>query len=366
MSQSNTVALFRGDNLRLYKSVELSPHAHLNLITGSNAAGKTTLLEGLYWLGRTKSFRAGDAGELAGAAGKHWSLFAQVQSSMGVADKIGAGWDGETVGLRYNEQRARSADLARVLAIQLIDPVGHRLIEDGPGYRRSYLDWGVFHVEHSFLGAWQRYQRALRQRNQALRLGQPDSAVSAWDPELADMAAVVTAARVRHVEALAGPFTKEVERLLEQSDARLSLSPGWNEERGFASSLADQLQQHRRLSTTAIGPHRAELRLAMAGQRLKGRVSRGQQKLLVAALVLAQCTILIEAGLPPPVVLVDDFSAELSTEYQSRLATALAAYPGQVFVTAFQKPQAFETMPVKMFHVEHGRLSVVEQSENGR
>lgn len=354
------IARFKGENLRLYSQVELRPHERLNLIVGSNAAGKTTLLEGLYILGRARSFRAADQGELAGSGGRWWHLFAELSDEQqGWSDKIGAGWSPEGQQLRLNEQRAKSSELARRLPIQLIDPVGHRLVEDGPGYRRSYLDWGVFHVEHHFFGAWQRYQRALKQRNQALRMGLSDAAVSAWDAELAESGGLVTAARRRHVENLAVNFEPLAEELLQLPEAQLDFQAGWNEQRELITVLKEQLVQHRRLGVTAQGPQRAELKLSLGSQRLRGRVSRGQQKLLVAALVLAQCRILTDAGLPPPVILVDDFGAELSAEYQNRLATVLNRYPGQMFITAFERPQAFESGSMSMFHVEHGRLTAV-------
>ncbi|MDZ4080325.1 DNA replication/repair protein RecF [Hydrocarboniphaga sp.] len=354
------IARFKGENLRLYSKLELTPHERLNLIVGSNAAGKTALLEGLYILGRARSFRATDLGELAGDEGRWWHLFAElVTGDAGWSDKLGAGWSPEGQQLRLNGQRAKSSELARKLPIQLIDPVGHRLVEDGPGYRRSYLDWGVFHVEHHFFGAWQRYQRALKQRNQALRLGLSDAGVSAWDSELAESGGLVTEARKRHVQALAQNFEPLVEELLQLPQARLEFQPGWSEQRELLTVLKEQLLQHRRLGVTSQGPQRAELKLSLGSQKLRGRVSRGQQKLLVAALVLAQCQILTDAGLPPPVILVDDFGAELSAEYQSRLAAVLNRYPGQLFITAFERPNAFENGSMSMFHVEHGYLTAV-------
>jgi DNA replication and repair protein RecF len=297
---------------------------------------------------------------MAGNEGRWGHLFAELAKlDESWIDKIGAGWSPEGQQLRLNEQRARSSELARRLPVQLIDPVGHRLVEEGPGYRRSYLDWGVFHVEHNFFGAWQRYQRALKQRNQALRMGLSDAAVSAWDGELAEAGSSVTEARRRHVLALAENFEPLVEELLQLDAARLEFQPGWNEQRDLLSVLKEQLIQHRRLGMTSQGPQRAELKLSLGSQKLRGRVSRGQQKLLVAALVLAQCRILTDAGLPPPVILVDDFGAELSAEYQSRLAAVLNRYPGQMFITAFERPGAFESGSMSMFHVEHGHLTAV-------
>jgi len=354
----------RGDNLRLYQSFELHPGPGLNLVLGPNAAGKTTLLEGLYLLGRARSFRTSDAAELLGRQGPGWSLFAEVQTDQ-QRDRLGVGWNGGEQEQRVNGEKARAATLPKTLPLQLIDPVGHRLVEEGPGYRRSYLDWGVFHVEPLFYGAWQRYQRCLKQRNQALRQNLPDLAVNAWNEELSTSAHEVTDARRRHAEALSGHLGAWVEQLLGVADTRIEFQQGWSADSDYRSLLSEQLSQHRRVSSTTQGPHRAELKLWLAGHRAKGRVSRGQQKLLVAALVLAQCAILIAAGKPAPVILIDDFSAELSSAYQQRFAEALMAYPGQIFITAFELPAALQNVDARMFHVEHGKLKATEQDSVG-
>ncbi|WP_428310954.1 DNA replication/repair protein RecF [Hydrocarboniphaga sp.] len=349
----------RAENLRLYQSFELLADPRLNLILGPNAAGKTTLLEGLYLLGRAKSFRTSEASELLGPQAQAWNLFAEVENERHL-DRLGVGWNGVEQEQRFNGEKARSSALPRALPLQLIDPVGHRLVEEGPGYRRSYLDWGVFHVEPGFYGAWQRYQRCLRQRNQALRQGLNNAAITAWDEELSSSAEQVSELRGGHAEALAEHLGEWVEALLGISDTRVEYLRGWAVDVAYRKVLEDQLPQHRRLGSTTQGPHRAELKLWLAGQKAKGRVSRGQQKLLVAALVLAQCAILIAAGKPPPVILIDDFGAELSAEYQQRFALALMKYPGQIFITAFEMPAALEKLSAAMFHVEHGRLTKVE------
>lgn len=345
----------RAENFRLYDLLDWRPGPGLNLIVGSNAAGKTSLLEAAFVAARGRSFRAAALAELAGGAGKHWSVFTESAVGVGV-DRAGMAWSPEGVELRLNGDKARLADMARQCPLQLIDPLAHRLVDEGPGYRRGYLDWGVFHVEHSFLASWQKFQRALKQRNQSLRAGYGNDVVTAWDAELVSAATDVTAARQRHMEALSEPFAALADRLLGMTDLSLHLAVGWPRGSSLADLLSSHLAQHRKMGTTLHGPHRAEVRIDQGDHRARGRLSRGQQKLLVAALVLAQCRILIDAGIDAPIVLVDDFSAELSTEYQGRLARELTTYPGQVFVTAFERPAVFGPTSLAMFHVEQGRL----------
>jgi len=84
--------------------------------------------------------------------------------------------------------------------LQIIDPDAHKLIEDSSIRRRRWLDWAVFHVEPGFASAWSRYQRALLQRNAALKTG--SAPVSIWDEELAREGETLTAARERVLTAL--------------------------------------------------------------------------------------------------------------------------------------------------------------------
>ena len=86
---------------------------------------------------------------------------------------------------------ASVAELAERLPVQLIDPAVHILVQGGPGERRRFLDWGVFHVKHEFLPGWRRFRRALQQRNAALKQGLDAATVAAWDPDLLDGANTV-------------------------------------------------------------------------------------------------------------------------------------------------------------------------------
>lgn len=350
------VALLRGENFRLYRSLDIQPEPGLNVITGDNAAGKTSLLEALFVAARGRSFRAQNLSELCGPFQPSWSVFAQTAEAP-ESHKVGFGWTREGADLRFDDDRnARISDVVKAIPIQLIDPTAHRLLDDGPSYRRSFVDWGVFHVEHRFLDCWRRYQRALKQRNSALRDQLPDRAVLAWTDELVATGEALTEMRKLHVESAATGLAKWAGRLLGTEDVRCEWQRGWPESETLRQVFESNLEQHRRLANTVQGPHRAELKIRLKQVKAKGHISRGQQKMLVAAMVLSQCELLIAAGTPVPILLLDDFGSELSPEYQGRLADALAAYAGQKFVTAFEKPSFESTSKARMFHVEHGTI----------
>lgn len=356
------IVLLRGDNFRLYRKFQIEPHAGLNLIVGSNASGKTTLLEALFVASRAKSFRVHSLAELCGPKGSSWSVFLESRTGRLQHSRVGIGYGLEGTDLRLDDVRnARVSDVVRTLPLQLIDPQSHRLLDDGPAYRRSFVDWGVFHVEHQFLETWRRFQRALKQRNRALRESANKKEVNAWNEELASSGERLTLLRERHTEAIAGRFAELARSMLDLDQVSLSLSRGWAADESLQNCLERNFDQHVRMGTTVQGPQRAELKIAVGESRAKGLVSRGQQKLLISAMLLAQSEHLIESGVDAPVLLLDDFSSELAPEFQIRLAKALSSYQGQKFITSFDPPAAFEHHDAKMFHVEQGTITAINQ-----
>lgn len=348
----------RGHNLRLLADMDVYPAPGINQISGGNAQGKTSLLEAIYVLGRARSFRARSLAELAGPAGKDWTLTAQRAGEEGLDDTLGVGWIGGQRQVRYNAEAVQGyAQLADLLPVQLIDPLAHRLLEDGPAYRRAYLDWGVFHVEHSFLEPWRICRRALQQRNRALRLGHDDAAVLAWDRELERAAVELTRHRSEHVARIDERLRQLLSELLGLEGVRLELYSGWPRGRGLAEVLGETLVSQRQTGVTPVGPQRAELKLKLADAGVRGGLSRGQQKLCVAAMVFAQSEVIADVQQRWPVILIDDFTAELSELYQQRLATLIRRYRGQTFITGFQPSPLLDGPATAVFHVEHGVLS---------
>ena len=154
------LARIKGENFRLFEKLDFNPHPRVTFITGENAAGKTSLLESIYCLGRAKSFRGNGPAELAGAGGRHWQVMARLQQADLPSTTVKVAWNPEGTSVHFGEGgRPTAAELVSQLPTQIIEPAMHRLLQDGPGYRRSFLDWGVFHVEHRFFPVWRRHQR---------------------------------------------------------------------------------------------------------------------------------------------------------------------------------------------------------------
>ncbi len=339
-------------DFRCLESVEFQPDPSNNIICGENASGKTSLLEALFFSGRGRSFRSVSPDSLIRDGCPQFQLVTTVEGkNRPIVLGLQVSREGRVV--RIGGEAAKSlGELAQYLPVQVIDPDVHKLVEDGPGGRRQFLDFGVFHVEQGFLELWRRYQRALRQRNKALKT--EPRAASAWDHELIQAGSALDSMRQAYVKALLPVAGEWVEFFLE-GELELKYRSGWAADRSLAEALEHNRQRDRDFGATLVGPHRADLELRVHTRVAKGRVSRGQQKLLASALLLAQVE-LMEKRAGPGVLLLDDPAAELDAEHLARLLNRVQALGSQRFTTGLQRSALAEINTGAVFHVEQGDL----------
>jgi DNA replication and repair protein RecF len=319
-------------DFRCLQSAELHPDAHFTLISGRNASGKTSLLEAIYVLGRGRSFRTRRLEHLIRHGADRFVVFGEIDTLL---RRVPMGVEGSREGIRAQidgDKPSSLAELALFLPVQIIDPEVHHLIEEGPSRRRRFLDWGVFHVEQSFVGHWQRYQQVLRQRNAALKARQPKTVVSVWDADLVRSGEQLSAARARYVSLL-GPSAELIGRNLLGMELSLSYRKGWLKDQSMAEALQQSWSHDVELGATQIGPHRAELGIRLSGLPVKDRISRGQQKLLAAALLIAQIKLFPEGSPVQPTLLLDDPAAELDDERLASLISEVSSQSVQLIVS---------------------------------
>jgi DNA replication and repair protein RecF len=343
-------------DFRCLHQADLEFDPHFTLIRGPNASGKTSLLEAIYVLGRGRSFRTRHLDHLIRAGAERMIVFGEVDTS---SRRVTLGVEGAPTGTRAKlaGERVNSlADLASVLPVQIIDPEIHHLIDEGPSRRRRFMDWGVFHVEPTFVGQWQKYQQVLRQRNAALKA--QESTVSAWDGELVRYGELLTEARQRYVTQLT-PVAAGVARTLLGLELTLSYRAGWARDLSFRVALEQSLTKDRDFGSTQVGPQRAELAIKVDGVPAKDRVSRGQQKLLAAVLLIAQIKLFPDDSPSAPTLLLDDPAAELDEARLAALIEEVRAQRLQLIVTTLHENAglaAFGT-PGRRYRLEQGVVS---------
>ena len=344
-------------DFRCFSNLELDLSPSANLITGDNASGKTSFLEAVFVLSRGRSFRTPRSENLVRHDAEGFLISAQLQDTSGTTPlglaRQGAALEGRVGGVSVKSL----AELTERLPVQLFDSSAHQLIEGGPRHRRQFLDWGVFHVEPGFLPTWRRYQRALKQRNSLLRQRAAESLIQTFEPELAQAGILLDQHRRAYLEELTPVALAWAQRLLGPLDLGFRYLPGWGEGRRLEETLAAGRSRDREQGSTQNGPHRAELAITIQNLPAQQQVSRGQQKVLAGALLLAQAAYLRQATGRSGVLLLDDLAAELDAGHLSRFLELVRETGAQVFLTSVEKARQPAWEGALGFHVEHGKMA---------
>ncbi len=268
--------------------------------------------------------------------------------------------------LKYRSEKQRNwENVARELPVQILDANSFLLLEGGPKSRRQFLDWGVFHVEQSFVANWRRTKKSIANRNLLLKNRNPDfSQIAAWDSELCQSANEVDAARNNYFK-LFLPLFIDVYRSMDGADAELleiGYERGWDEDKDIEEVLRENREIDARYGATQNGPHRADLTFGIRRNKAVEILSRGQQKILVSAMKIAQGVLLSQALHRNCIFLVDDLPAELDRENRAAVFRQLAELGGQIFVSCVELPAILDCLSnspnVTTFHVERGTITV--------
>jgi len=344
--------------------VTFSPSARINILYGANGSGKTSVLEAIHLLGLARSFRSTRLIPVIQYDQGACTVFGQVELGEGRHSSLGISRERQgDFTIRIDGQNARSAaQLAEILPMQLINPDSFRLLEGAPKVRRQFLDWGVFHVEPRFMGTWQRLQKALKQRNSWLRRGTLDAASqAAWDRELCLASAEIDDYRRAYIKALKPVFERTLADLLELDGLTLSYYRGWDKERELQDVLTASVMRDQQMGHTQAGPQRADLRLRLGAHNAADILSRGQQKLVVCALRIAQGHLVNQVRQGQCIYLVDDLPSELDEHHRRSLCRLLEDLNCQVFITCVDQELLREgwqaETPVALFHVEQGSIT---------
>ena len=346
-------------SFRNIERAQLSLASAINLIWGENGSGKTSLLESIHLLATGKSFRTSLVDPMIMDSAPESVIFAKTEESTTIGLSKPRN---QKHRLKLNNEAQKNWDeVARALPIQVLDSSSFQLLEGGPKARRRFMDWGVFHVKPQFVEQWRRSRKALANRNRLLKAQRFDEAqMQAWDRELSLAAAQIDEARKSYMDELLPIFEAVFHELCGAlaDDLSIAYKSGWEE----GTDLYDQLQLNRsqdiKYGSSQIGPHRADIEIKQGRRKALELLSRGQQKLLVCSLKIAQGKLLSEVMDQQCIYLVDDLPAELDSENRGKVMTHLRGLGSQLFVTCVDRSaldlSGLEGLKVATFHVERG------------
>ncbi len=331
-----------------------------NLICGDNGSGKTSLLESIYFLSLGRSFRTTNTSHIVRKSTEKFVVSSHISLKNGqsIAAGVERGPNGRLNTRISGKDVASIAEIASLLPIQLINSNCYNLLDAGPIFRRKYIDWGAFYHSIEFLRVWQQYKRALKQRNAALAQRVPKKELETWNRELVQAGNLLHQLRLAYVELLLPILKDMVAELLTIVDLKIEYFPGWDQACEYQQILAQSIDKDFYLGYTQHGPHKANFNVIINGLPAKDILSRGQQKLFVCAMILAQGALLFQGQNKRPIYLVDDLPSELDVTSRSNLIALLSKQEAQIFVTAVDYAffDGYTAKPVRMFHVEHGNL----------
>ena len=354
-------------NLRNIQTATFQPSERINLLYGLNGSGKTSVLESIHMLGLGRSFRTNQIRHVINTEANDLLVFAQVDPmSTGSAQPLGMSRTREgDLKVRYAGQTLSAAELASLLPVLVINSETFSLLEGSPANRRQFVDWGGFHADSAFIRLWRGFNRALKQRNSLLKCGKIDGQMRAlWDRELVSFAEPLTALRAEYLERLIPEFEQILRELMgETIDIQLRFYPGWDRKRELESVLSENFEKDLRQGFTGSGPQRADLRFRVDHQDAAERLSRGQKKLVVSALKLAQGRLFYQQSQRACIYLIDDLPSELDEVHSRQFCRFLEASENQCFITCVDPALLSQVWrpdtPVARFRVANGQ---VEQS----
>ncbi|WP_419832457.1 DNA replication/repair protein RecF [Endozoicomonas atrinae] len=353
-------------DIRNLSSVSIKPSLSVNVLYGLNGSGKTSVLEAIHILGVARSFRTSRIKPVINRDAEVCTVFGRLGVTSGsIPVGVSRNLRDETLQIRVSGENLKStSELARLLPLQVINPDTFRLLEGSPKLRRNFIDWGVFHVKHhDFFPLWKRMQKALKQRNSLLRHGRINgSELASWNVEFEKAANAIDVLRSDYIQRLTPVFNEVLSELTDLENLTLQYYRGWDKERSLNEVLGSGLARDAQSGYTHSGPQRADLRIRVGKVSAVDILSRGQMKLVVCALKLAQGFLYKELSGKQCVFLVDDLPSELDIPHRLALCQLFQKMNCQTFITCVEK-EALEDcwLPeteVKMFHVKHGQITL--------
>ena len=367
MNEKETIPAQRIDTLsvRGFRNLvqqELNPGSHFNVIFGDNGAGKSNLLEAIYYCGALKSFRSARTDDMIALNAQTAHLQARFQAQP-LPTQL-------HVTLDRNKARRVQVDQKRIPSLShwhkkmqmvLFHPGDIRLSQGGPEKRRSYVDRILEQMDSVFAASKSTYDKALRSRNRLLKQTERNrNAITAYDEILANAGEVIGQSRKQLIEHLRPQVERAFSEVVGQAlPFSMHYAPRVepNAQR-IREALDNAYAKDCARGFTADGPHGDDIALQVGEVAAKHHASQGQHRALVLALKVAELFILAEHSGKVPILLLDDVSSELDRTRNQRFFSLLAKMGGQVFLTTTHREFILLDENRVDFHVVNGQAEI--------
>ncbi|APC97920.1 DNA replication/repair protein RecF [Francisella frigiditurris] len=325
-------------NFRNISSQDLIFEKDINLIIGQNGSGKTSILEAIYFLSHSRSFRTSQLNRIINHESDEFFIFSKAKNNDDdITIALSRKKNGNSVSkLNYEIQKSHT-EITKTLPIQLINPEAFNLINSGAKQRCKILDWGAFYLDKTFLKIWQQTKFLVKQRNSALKQNYPRNYITSLDKKLQEFADLLDVKRQIYFEKLKPKVFEILKNFNPDLDLDIDYYKGWKHDQTLIEVLDENFENDNRYNVTNHGPHKADIILTINHKPIQDIFSRGQQKLLICAIKLAQGEIHNLENENRCIYLVDDITSELDYNHTEMLFNYLRKLSSQVFITTTNK-----------------------------
>jgi DNA replication and repair protein RecF len=351
------------NHFRNLESQYIIPSEEINVFVADNAQGKTNLIEAIYYLGHNRSFKTKTIKEVIHFDHQSFQLNAQIGD-----DRIKLEKTKNKNTVTINQQRiSNTSQLSQILPIQIITPDKGFVVNGTPKNKRSYLDWGVFHVKPDSIKAFKTYNKVLKNIN-TLLVKNKINELDFWFLALAEAATIINQNRIKYLRQLKQTVFSDSSELLstlinplDQFDYQFY--SGWPKEvdetnqQSIYKYLKNNTHNLLKVKHLNYGSHKASIQFSLNNKK-ECFLSRGEQKTLSIIFWLTQVLLLVNLK-TYPVVLIDDLSSELDSKKINVILQYLKTLKVQTFMTDIgHNLDIIKRINPRIFQIDNGVIKV--------
>lgn len=351
----------RFNNVKLCKGV--------NIFYGSNGSGKTSILESVFYMSRSKSFRTNRKLEIINSDSGSFSVFSKINTGEALK-QLGCSLDekgNSKIRLDGNDVK-RVSEVVSLLPVQVITPESFDVFWKSPKFRRSFFDFGLFHVEHSFFSAWKDFSKVYKQVSSLLRSERKNrDEIQYWYKMLNEKSTIVEQYRQNFVNNVFNSAIETVKNANASEENPIKyLIQGLSVKYRSRNLVKDedvvaQIEKDLRYKQIGFGPNRADYHFLSFETDISKLVSRGQSKLIFYLLTIVMVNLVKEKSGKNVVLLIDDLPSEVDVYTRNIMTKMIVETGSQVLVTSIENDLVKEfqeyTNLTQVFHVEHGTIN---------
>ncbi len=331
----------------------------VTVFIGENAQGKTNVLESIYFLALTKSFRTKNFTDLIKWERQHGRIQGLVESD-GRSEELEVAFTSEPTRAKKFKKSGvvlESKKYIQSLKVVIFVPEDVHIITGDPATRRRYLNLLCMQTFPGFLSTIVTYTRALKNRNELLKKRAPQSHIEIWDMKLAELGTEIYKWRAQILAEFQNRINQKYESLSESpKTVKINYKPGPLEYADYLDQMSARIESDRITQTTTFGPHRDNFEVLIDGQPMKKYGSRGECRTAVLAMKLVELELIRELTGEKPVLLLDDVLSELDHSRQKHLIEIILEHQSFVTTTCLEHLEGF-VEDISVLTVANGQIN---------